>query len=112
MIFRFLTGFSLLLFVASSASAANWEIRTLGGRDYIPVSQIARFYTMRTVSRGTKGVSLVSDTRRIDLNQGSREARIDGVKHWLSFPVLGFGGRLYVSRMAGSMVLERSMRET
>lgn len=107
---RFLTGLLLLAGVASAASAADWDIRTLGGRDYVPVSQIARFYTMRPLPRGSKGLSLVSDTRRIDLNQGSREARIDGVKHWLSFPVLGFGGRLYVSRMDLSKTIDPAMR--
>lgn len=110
MISRFLTGLLLLMAVVSTAAASKWEIRTLGGRDYIPVSQMARFYTMRVLPRGAKGVSLVSETRRLDLTQGSREARIDGVKQWLSFPVLGFGGRLYVSRMDLSKTIDPAMR--
>lgn len=108
--FRLLIFLSLLLLPARESLASKWEIRTLGGRDYIPIAQIARFYQMRVVPRGSGGVALVSDTRRMDFNRGSREARIDGVKHWLSFPVLGFGGRLYVSRMDLSKTLDPAMR--
>ncbi len=107
---RLLLFLSLLFVPACWASASKWEIRTLGGRDYIPITQIARFYQMRVVPRGDKGVSLVSGTRRMEFNRGSREARIDGVKHWLSFPILSFGGRLYVSRMDLSKTLDPAMR--
>lgn len=82
----------------------------MGGRDYIPVSQMAQFYGMRVVLRGTNGVSLVSEDRRMDFARGSREARIDGVKNWLSFPVLSFGGKVYVSRMDLSKTIDPAMR--
>ncbi|MGA1130052.1 MAG: N-acetylmuramoyl-L-alanine amidase family protein, partial [Chthoniobacterales bacterium] len=101
---------SLVLVPAGRVMAAGWDVRTLGGRDYVPINQVARFYQMREVARGDKGVSLVSDTRRMDFNRGSREARIDGVKHWLSFPVMSFGGRLYVSRMDLSKTIDPAMR--
>ena len=100
----------LLLLPAREAAASKWEIRTLGGRDYIPVAQIARFYQLRVVPRGDSGISLVSGTRRMDFNRGSREARIDGVKHWLSFPIMSFGGKLYVSRMDLSKTIDPAMR--
>ena len=108
--FRILLALTLLLLPVCGALAAKWEIRTLGGRDYIPVSQIASFYQMRVLPRDDKGVSLLSGTRRMDFNRGSREARIDGVKHWLSYPILSFGGRLYVSRMDLSKTLDPAMR--
>ena len=102
-----------LLFVLAAgaqAGSGSWQIRTLGGRDYVPLSQVADFYKMRLVGRGEKGVALVSGNRRMDFNRGSREARIDGVKHWLSFPILGFGGRLYLSRMDLSKTIDPAMR--
>lgn len=103
----------LLVLVASVAAAgasAQWQIQRLNGRDYLPVSQIAAFYQMRVVPRGDRGVSLVSDWRRMDFAKGSREARIDGVKHWLSFPALYFAGRFYVSRMDLAKTLDPVMR--
>ena len=69
-------------------AAAAWKVQRLGGRDYLPLSQVAAFYQMRMVPRGDRGVSLVSEGRRMDFARGAREARIDGVKHWLSFPVM------------------------
>lgn len=110
MISRSLLSALLALCLTGASAAASWQIRTLGGRDYVPVSQVANFYKMRLVPRGEKGVSLASETRRIDFNRGSREARIDGVKHWLSFPIIAFGGRLYLSRMDLSKTVDPAMR--
>ena len=99
-----------LLCGAGEAGAASWRIKKLGGRDYLPAAQIAGFYKMRVVPRGDRAVSFVSDERRVDLRAGSREARIDGVKHWLSFPVIYFGGQYYVSRMDLSKTLDPVIR--
>ena len=96
--------------VPAGAAEAAWDVRTLGGRDYVPLTQVAAFYKMRIVPRGGNGVALISDTRRMDLLRGSRQARIDGVKHWLSFPVLVFGGNLYLSRMDLSKTIDPAMR--
>lgn len=96
--------------VLPAQGASSWKIQRLGGRDYLPVSQVAAFYRMRVVPRGDRGVSLVSENRRMDFGRGSREARIDGVKHWLSFPVLYFAGQYYVSRMDLSKTLDPVMR--
>lgn len=91
------------------ASSASWRIQRLGGRDYLPVTQIANFYQMRVMPHGDR-VSLSSAARRMDFAKGSREARIDGVKHWLSFPVLYFAGQFYVSRMDLAKTIDPVMR--
>ncbi len=91
-------------------AAAAWRIQRLGGRDYLPLSQVAQFYGMRVVPRGDRGVSLVSGDRSMEFSSGSREARIDKVKHWLSFPLLYFAGEFYVSRMDLSKTLDPLMR--
>ena len=89
----------LLLLGAADGWVASWQVKRLAGRDYLPVSQLASFYQMRLIVRGDRGVVLSSGKRRIEFGKNSREARIDGVKHWLSFPVLYFGGQYHVSRM-------------
>lgn len=91
-------------------AAAAWKIQRLGGRDYLPLSQVASFYQMRMVPRGDRGVALVSEGRRMDFARGAREARIDGVKHWLSFPVMYFAGQFYISRMDLSKSIDPVMR--
>ncbi len=100
----------LLVLGAAEAGASSWKIRKLGGRDYLPVTQVAAFYKLQVRPRGDRAVSLVSAERSMDFRAGSREARIDGVKHWLSFPVIYFGGRFYVSRMDLSKTLDPLMR--
>lgn len=108
--FRHLISAFLLLLPLRVAAESQWQIRTLGGRDYIPLAQVARFYQMQAVPRGADRVALVSGMRQMEFSRGSREARIDGVKHWLSFPVLSFGGRIYLSRMDLSKTVDPAMR--
>ena len=90
--------------------ASSWKIRRLAGRDYLPVAQIAEFYRMQITSRGDRGIALGSDEHSIVFDKGSREARIDGVKHWLSFPALYFAGQFYVSRMDMAKTIDPVMR--
>lgn len=107
---RRLIPFLVLFLSIGPIAEAAWELRTLGGRDYVPLRQVASFYKMRQVSRGERGVSLVSEKRRMDFSAGSREARIDGAKNWLSFPILVFGGQYYLSRMDLSKTVDPAMR--
>ncbi|MEY3481391.1 MAG: hypothetical protein RIQ71_2166 [Verrucomicrobiota bacterium] len=107
---RSLIIFLFVLFFAGAPAEASWQLRTLGGRDYVPLPQVASFYKMRAVPRGDGGISLVSDTRRMDFAAGSREARIDGAKHWLSFPIVVFGGQFYLSRMDLSKTVDPAVR--
>lgn len=100
----------LLPAIAEEGCAASWQIKRLAGRDYLPVSQIATFYQMGVEPRADRGVTLRSEKRRLDFAKNSREARIDGVKHWLSFPVLYFAGRFYVSRMDLAKTIDPLMR--
>lgn len=109
-IWRVAAAVCVLAFASEAFASARWQLRRLGGRDYLPVRQVADFYRMKVVPRGDRGVSLVSETRRVDLARGSREARIDGVKHWLSFPALYFAGGYYLSRMDLVKTLDPLMR--
>lgn len=96
--------------MAQHVPAAGWKIKRLAGRDYLPVSQIAAFYEMRLLPRGDRGVTLQSGARRMEFAKNSREARIDGVKQWLSFPALYFGGQYFISRMDLAKTIDPLMR--
>ena len=100
----------VLCFAASGAWASGWKIKRLAGRDYLAIPQIAAFYEMKAEQRGDRGVTLRSSKRRMDFAKNSREARIDGVKQWLSFPVLYFAGQYYVSRMDLAKTIDPLMR--
>ena len=62
----------LLALGAAEAGASSWKIRKLGGRDYLPVTQIAAFYKLQVRPRGDRAVSLVSAGRSMDFRAGSR----------------------------------------
>lgn len=99
------------LVLGNDCAAAGWRIQRLGGRDYLPLSQVAQFYGMRVTPRGDRRVALVSEGgRTMEFTGGSREARIDRVKHWLSFPPLYFAGTMYISRMDLSKTIDPLMR--
>ena len=95
---------------AGDALAAGWKIKRLAGRDYLPVAQIGAFYGMSVQPQGDRGVTLRSGARRMEFAKNSREARIDGVKQWLSFPALYFGGQYFVSRMDLAKTIDPLMR--
>lgn len=99
----------LLLLVPPPVDAAQWRVAKVGGRDYLPLSQVASFYRMRLVPR-PGGVSLVAGGRRMDFRAGTREARVDGVKQWLSFPVVSGGEGLLLSRMDLAKTIDPLMR--
>lgn len=88
----------------------NWLITRLGGRDYIPLWQVAIFYRMDVSAAVDRRISLISDTRSMEFYESSREAVIDGVKNWLSFPILSYGGALYVARMDLAKTIDPLMR--
>ena len=46
----------------------------------------------------------------MEFAKGEREARIDDVKHWLSFPVQYFAGQYFVSRMDLAKTIDPLMR--
>jgi N-acetylmuramoyl-L-alanine amidase len=96
--------------VSGDALASGWRIKRLAGRDYLPVAQIAAFYGMTMQPRGDRGVALRSSARRMEFAKNSREARIDGVKQWLSFPALYFGGQYFLSRMDLAKTIDPLMR--
>jgi len=95
---------------SGDALASGWKIKRLAGRDYLPIAQIAAFYGMTMQPRGDRGVALRSGTRRMEFAKNSREARIDGVKQWLSFPAVYFGGQYFVSRMDLAKTIDPLMR--
>jgi N-acetylmuramoyl-L-alanine amidase len=58
----------------------------------------------------TKPVSLDSGTMQLEVTPGLREARINGVKQWLAFPVHQEGDKILVSRLDMSKVIEPRLR--
>jgi len=57
-----------------------------------------------------KAIALDSGTMQLEVTPGLREARINGVKQWLAFPVHLEGNKVLVSRLDMSKVIEPRLR--
>ena len=92
---------------------AEWKVLRIDGRDYVDVRDVAAFYGLpstavpvnrsMTFSAGKEGLTFTAD---------SREARINGVLHWLNFPVLEREAQWLVSRMDLAKTVHPAMRPT
>lgn len=58
----------------------------------------------------SKTIALDSGKMQLEVTVGLREVNINGVKHWLAFPVALHDGKVLVSRLDLSKIIEPSLR--
>ncbi len=123
---RFVRAFCALLLLAavSTSSAASskkekskpapggpWRIVKIGSHDYLTVENVAAFYGLPAkVQPVEKTIHLENDKGELEFTLGSREMQINGVRNWLSFPVLEKDGQFLVSRLDLAETIEPQMR--
>ncbi len=101
----------IVIACAISLPASAWEIRSFGGHDYVPVAEVATFYGMREESAtDSNSKNLAGTGRSLVLTRGSREVVLNGLKHWLAFPLADDGGRLFLSRLDLGKTVEPAFR--
>ncbi|MFA7343435.1 MAG: N-acetylmuramoyl-L-alanine amidase [Terrimicrobiaceae bacterium] len=92
-------------------SANAWEIESFGGKDHVPLDEIATFYGLgEATSPDSNTRKLKGSGRELVATLNSREMEIDGIKHWLAFPVLEDRGRAFISRLDLGKTLEPAFR--
>lgn len=90
----------------------QWKVVQANGRDYVPLSDLKKFYQMARMSREGRNVFLQSATLRMKFTGSSDAVYINNVKFCLSFPVLDRGGDLLVSRVDLAKLLDPIIRPT
>jgi len=96
-----------------SLPLSGWEIRSFDGRDFVPLGEVATFYGLgEETSPAAGSKKLRGGSREIVATRNSREIVIDGVRHWLAFPVLEEEGRLFVSRLDLGKTIDPAFRPT
>jgi len=58
----------------------------------------------------SKTITLDSGSAQLEVTVGLREVQINGVKQWLAFPVLAHEGKVFVSRLDLSKIIEPRLR--
>lgn len=104
-------------------AAESWTVIKEGGRDYIPLEDVARFYSfpgqvpafseMTPVANdtpNTRRTELSGDRKTLEVTSNSREIVINGVKHWMAFPTLVKDEKVLISRLDLSKSIEPALR--
>src|SRR3979490_127590 len=73
---------------------ADWQVIKVGPRDYLSAENIAKFYgLLGNVDSTGKVVVLNNGRNQLQLTLNSREALVNGLRNWLSFPVIAQDGK-------------------
>jgi N-acetylmuramoyl-L-alanine amidase len=109
----FLLGGLLLATAASGWAQADWHVVKVAGRDYLTVENIAQFYQLAP-QPAAAGNELAFGDGHSSFVVGSnpRGVEINGVRQYLSFPIVRQGGQMLISRFDLAKTIEPCLRPT
>ena len=97
----------------SNGADSDWHLVSLAGRDYLSLANVAQFYHLRAEQNPQDLHWVLSDNRpRIETCANLRELYVNGVKQWLSFPLVNQNGDVLISRLDLAKTIEPSLRPT
>jgi N-acetylmuramoyl-L-alanine amidase len=100
----------MLLLFACRALAFDWTLIKYDGHDYVPVEDVAKFYSFTGVDYSNDTVNLTGATLRMQGEVNSRDLFLNGLKFILSFPIIRVDDRILLSRMDLSKLVEPVLR--
>ena len=101
---------AVLLLFACQALAFEWTLVRHDGRDYVPIEEVAKFYSFTQASYENDTINLEGATLRMLGGVNSRELYLNGLKFILSFPIIKVDERILMSRMDLSKLVEPVLR--
>jgi len=106
--------FSILVagFLSLQALSADWKWNIVmhDGRRYVPVEDVSSFYRLNSPVVAGNSFTLTGQGRTIKGRDGGREVFINGVKYVLCFPIASRDGRMLISAMDVTKIIEPVMR--
>jgi N-acetylmuramoyl-L-alanine amidase len=112
LVFLFALG-AFLLPLQPLRAESLWQIIKINNRDYLTLKNVADFYSLRSgAGPGERHIVLTDGRTRLETTGDGREIIINGVKQWLSFPLLSQGGNILVSRFDLAKTIEPCLRPT
>jgi N-acetylmuramoyl-L-alanine amidase len=101
---------ALLFLLACNALAFDWTLIKHDGRDYVPVEDVAKFYSFTQADYLNDTVHLEGATLRMQGAVNARELYLNGLKFILSFPIIKVDNKILMSRMDLSKLVEPVLR--
>ncbi|MDF1741384.1 MAG: N-acetylmuramoyl-L-alanine amidase [Verrucomicrobiales bacterium] len=103
--------FGLIAFPASSARAA-WKTTKINEITYVPLPDCAAAFSMAAAKprKDKRELAFAGEFHQLVVKTGTREAIIDGVRHWFSFPVVTASGKAFISLADINATLGPAMR--
>jgi N-acetylmuramoyl-L-alanine amidase len=84
---------------------------TLRGQEYVTLESLGPNFGLGTpVKSGTNEFALTGEGRSLAVKANSRQALINGVRHWLSFPTQAYGTSAAVSRVDAEKTIRPAMK--
>ena len=99
-----------LLLVAIQIPAPAWEVVIHAGRRHVSLEDVSKFYRLRQPLINGPAFTLSGPSKTIRGRAGTREIYINNVKYILCFPVEQKGGRILISAMDVTKIIEPVMR--
>jgi N-acetylmuramoyl-L-alanine amidase len=100
----------ICLFFVSRAFSFEWTLIKHDGRDYVPVDDVAKFYSFGQTSYSGDMVRLEGATLRMQGGVNSRELYLNGLKFILSYPVIKVDNKVLLSRIDLSKLVDPVLR--
>lgn len=91
--------FGLAVVLLCTKADAQWKTVRIGDQSYVSLAEYAAAFGMEKGARrkNSREIAYKGRSHSLAVKTGTREAIVDGVRHWLSYPVLSSGGKPYVS---------------
>ncbi len=99
-----------LLQTAVYGATPGWDIIKVGGRDYVSVESIKKFYSFGKLTRTGNSVVLENSKVEMKLKVGGNECLMNNVKFVFSNSVVSSGNGVYVSRMDLAKLIDPVLR--
>lgn len=100
----------LLLLLATQISSHAWEVIMHEGRRHVSIEDVSKFYRLRDPIVNGPAFTLSGPSKTIRGRAGTREIYINNVKYILCFPVEQKSGRILISAMDVTKIIEPVMR--
>lgn len=102
--------FIILAALCFPATVRAWEVIVYDGRRHVPIEDLAAFYQLKEEILDGKKFVLSSANKKLTGQAGTREIIINNVKLILCFPIVEHNGRILISGMDVSKIIEPVMR--